>query len=74
VQYLKERLLEGKQTPICVNDPPKKLATRGKIEPLGSQKVGHESRHLRVTWLGHLIVPFGTRKCRSQHVLLHLLK
>jgi hypothetical protein len=62
-RYPKECLLEGKQTPTRVNDPPKKLATRGKIEPLGSQRVGYESGHFKVTWLRHLVVPFGTRKC-----------
>jgi hypothetical protein len=41
--YLKERLLKDKQIPIHVNDQPKKPATRVKIEPVGSQKVGHES-------------------------------
>jgi hypothetical protein len=44
----------------------------GKTEPLGSQKVGHESEHPRVTWFKHLIMPFGTGKCWSQHVLLRL--
>jgi len=71
-QYLKECLLEGKQTFVCVSDPPKKLITGGIIEPLGFQKVGHESKHLGVTWLRHLVMPFGMGKCRFQHVLLHL--
>ncbi len=43
VQYLKEHLLEGKQIRTRVNDPPNKLTIGGKIEPLGFQKVGHES-------------------------------
>ncbi len=59
VQYSKECLLEGKQILACVNDPPKNLAIGGKIKLLGSQRVGHESRHLRVTWFEHLIMPFG---------------
>jgi hypothetical protein len=33
-RYFKESLLEAKQTPICVGDPPKKPTTRDKIEPL----------------------------------------
>jgi hypothetical protein len=57
---------------IRVNDPPKKPTTRGKIEPLSSQKVGHENRHLKVTWLKHFIMPSGMGKCQFQHVLLHL--
>jgi hypothetical protein len=72
VQYSKERLLKGKQILTHVSDPPKKPATKGKTKPLGFQFVGHESGHLGVTWLEHLIVSFGTRKCWFQHVLLHL--
>jgi hypothetical protein len=71
VRYPKEHILEGKQTPTRVNDLPNKLAIGGKIEPIGSQKVGHESGHLKVTWVKHLVVPFGTKKCLFQHVLLH---
>jgi hypothetical protein len=70
-RYLNECLLEGKQIPTCVSDPLKKPSIGGKIEPLGSQKVGHESGHLGVTWFRHLVVPFGTRKCQFQHVLLY---
>lgn len=70
-QYLKECLLERKQNHVHVSDSPKKLVTRVKTKPLSSQKVGHESKHPGMTWLGHLVMPFGTRKCRSQHVLLH---
>jgi hypothetical protein len=62
-QYPKEHLLEGTQIPVHVSILLKKLATRGKIEPLSFQKVGHESEHPKVTWLGHLIVPSGMRKC-----------
>jgi hypothetical protein len=51
--YLKECLLEGKQTHVRVNDPPKKPTIRGKIEPLGSQRVGHESGHPGITWFKH---------------------
>jgi hypothetical protein len=36
---------------------PEKPATRGKIKPLGFKKVGHESEHLGVTWLKHIVVP-----------------
>jgi hypothetical protein len=63
VQYSRECLLEWKQTPICISNPPKKLTTKGKIEPLGFQRVGHESEHLGVTWLGHLVMPFRMGKC-----------
>jgi hypothetical protein len=63
MRYPKEHLLERKQTPTRVNNPPKKLSTRGKIEPLGFQRVGHENGCHGVTWLGHLVLPFGTRKC-----------
>jgi hypothetical protein len=49
VQYSKECLLEGKQILACVNNPPKKPAIKGMTEPLGSQRVGHESRRPRVT-------------------------
>jgi hypothetical protein len=72
VQYSKECLLKGKQTLACVSDPPKKLAIGGKTKLLRSQRVGHESRHLRVTWFEHLIMPFGRGKCRSQLMLQHL--
>jgi hypothetical protein len=56
-RYLKERVLKEKQILACVSNPPKKPAIRGKIKPLGSQKVGHESGHPKVTWLKYLIVP-----------------
>jgi hypothetical protein len=46
VRYLKECLLEGKQTPVYVNDPPKKPPIKGMTEPLGSQRVGDENKHL----------------------------
>jgi hypothetical protein len=68
---MKECLLKRHQTLVRVNDPPKQLAIGGKIEPLGSQRVGHENQHPRVTWLGHLVVPSGMGKCQTQHVLLH---
>jgi hypothetical protein len=68
----KERLLKGKQTPTRLSDPPKKPITKDKTKPLGSQRVGPESEQLGVTWFRHLVIRFGTRKCWSQHVLLHL--
>ncbi len=40
-----------KQTPTCVNDPPKKLAIGDKIEPLSYPKVGFESEQLKITKL-----------------------
>jgi hypothetical protein len=72
VPYPKECLIEGKKIPICISDPPNKPTTRVKIEPLGFQKVGHESKHLGVTWFGHFLMPFGMGICEFQHVLLHL--
>jgi hypothetical protein len=50
----------------------KKIIIRGKIKPLGFQRVGHENGHHGVTWLGHLVMPSGMGKCQFQHVLLHL--
>jgi len=72
MQYLNERLLKRKQIPIHVSNMLKKPTTRGKIEPLGFQKIEHKNRHVRVTWLIHFVMSFGTGKCMSQHVLLHL--
>jgi len=62
---MKEHLLEGKQIFVHINNPPKKLATRGKIKPLGFQKVGHENGHPGVTCLEHLVVSSRTKKCWS---------
>jgi hypothetical protein len=70
-QYLKERLLEAKQTPTCVRDLPKILKTKDKIEPLGFQIVGLESRQPGVTLVEHFIMPSRIGKCQFQHVLLH---
>ncbi len=64
-------LLEAKQTPACVGDLSKKPTIGDKTEPLRFQKVGPKSRQPRVTWHVYLVAPFGTRKCQSQHVLLH---
>jgi len=61
-----------KQTFAHVGDPQKKPKTKDKTKPLGFQRVGLESEQLGVTKLGHFVVPFGTRKCQFQHVLLHL--
>jgi hypothetical protein len=63
VQYPKEHLLKRKQTFAHVSDLLNKFITGDKIKPLGSQRVGHESGHLRVTWLGHLIMPSRMGKC-----------
>lgn len=68
VWYLKEHLLKRKQTPAYVSNLAKKSATKGKIEPLGSQRAGHESKHPRVTWLRHLIMPSKMGKWWFQHV------
>jgi hypothetical protein len=61
-----------KQILAHVGDLLKKPTTRDKIQPLVFQKVGPKNEQLGVTWLKHLVVPFGLGKCRSQHVLLHL--
>jgi hypothetical protein len=71
-QYPKECLLEAKQTPIRVGNLPKKRVTRDKTKSLSFQKVGPNNEQLGVTWFKHFIVPFGTWKGKSQHVLLHL--
>jgi len=70
--YLKECLLKGKQILVHVSNLLKKPTIEVKIEPLGFQKVEHKNRHIRVTWLIHFVMSFGTKKCQSQHVLLHL--
>ncbi len=71
VQYLKECLLKGKQTPTHVNVSLKKLTIKGKTKPLSFQKVGHENGHLKVTWFGHFVMPSRMGKCQFQHVPLH---
>jgi hypothetical protein len=69
--YLKEHVLEVRQTPTHVHDPLKKPSTKGKTKPLGSQKVGLESKQPRVTRFEYLVMPSRTKKCQYQHVLLH---
>jgi hypothetical protein len=73
-QYQKERLLELKQIVARVSYLSKKFATRNKTKPLGSQRVGFESKQIGVIWFKHLVLLSGMRKCWSQHVLLHLEK
>jgi hypothetical protein len=46
-----------------VSNPPKMLATKDKIEPLGSQKVRPKNKQLRVTRLMYFVVPYGMGKC-----------
>jgi hypothetical protein len=70
-QYSKERLLKRKYILVHVINLPKKHATGGKTKPLSSQKVGYENGHPKVTWLEHLIMSSRTKKCQSQHMLLH---
>ncbi len=60
---MKERLLKAKQNFVHVNNLPNKLATREKIKPLSSQKVGLESRQPGVIGLGYFIMPFRMGKC-----------
>jgi hypothetical protein len=67
----KEHLLEARQTFVHVGDLSKKLAIGDKIKPLGFQRVGLESRQPKVMWFKYFIMPSKTRKCQSQHVLLH---
>jgi hypothetical protein len=54
-----------------VDNPPKKPLIGDKIEPLGSQRVGHESRQLEVTCPMYLVMSTRTKKYQFQHVLLH---
>jgi len=61
-----------KQNPTRVGHSPKKLTTRDKTKPLGSQRVGPKNGQPKVTWLGHLVVPSEIGKCQFQHVLFHL--
>jgi hypothetical protein len=42
-QYMKEHLLERKQSLAHINDPPKQPTTKNKIEALGSQRVEFEN-------------------------------
>jgi hypothetical protein len=69
-------IFEGTSTrsdanPAHVDDSPKKPITGDKIKPLGSQRVGHESKQLGVTWIVYFITSSRTGKYQSQHVLLH---
>ncbi len=54
---------EGMFTRSEASDLAKKLVTRDKTKPLGSQRVGLESEQPRVTWFKHLVVLLGMRKC-----------
>jgi len=67
----KEHLLEARQTFVHVDDSPKKLAIGDKTKPLGFQRVRLENRQPKVMWFQYFIMPSKTRKCQSQHVLLH---
>jgi hypothetical protein len=49
-----------KQTPIHVNDPPKKPTTRDKTKPLGFQRVGPDKKQHGVIRFRYFVVPFGT--------------
>jgi hypothetical protein len=61
--YLKEHLLEAKQTLANVSNLLKKLVTKHKIEPLGSQKVGPKNGQQGVTRLEYFIVLPRMGKC-----------
>jgi hypothetical protein len=64
-------MLKAKQIHAHVGDPPRKLLTKDKIEPLGFQKVGPKSGQLGVTGFECFVVQFEMKKCLSQLVLLH---
>jgi hypothetical protein len=64
-------MLESKQTSTHVGNLTKKLATRDKTKLLSFQRVRFENEQPKVIWLKYLIIPSKTRKCQSQHVLLH---
>jgi hypothetical protein len=68
---MKEHLLKMTQTPIHLNNLPKKLVTKDKIKQLGSQRVGIKNGQPRVTRSEYLVM-LSKKKCKSQHVLLHL--
>jgi hypothetical protein len=55
--------IKSEQILARVNNLPNKLATGDKIEPLGFQRVGLETKQLGVTWFGHLVVLSGMGKC-----------
>ncbi len=59
----KKHLPKVMQTFAHVNDPPKTFATRDKIEPLGSQKVGLENGQLGRIGCGCFVVQCGMKKC-----------
>ncbi len=64
--------IKSKTNSSHVGDLPKRPTTRRKIEPLDFSRVGPESGQPRVIGLEYLVVSFGTRKCKFQHVLFHL--
>jgi hypothetical protein len=72
VWYLKEHLLETKQTPTHLGNSPKKLGIKDKIEQLNFQRVGAKNGQPRVIRSEYLVMLFRTKKCKYQHVLLHL--
>jgi hypothetical protein len=51
---------------------PKKFAIEVKLNHQAFKRWGMRMDTFGVTWLEHLMVPFGTRKCQFQHVLLYL--
>jgi hypothetical protein len=61
-----------RQTHVHVGDMSKKSAIGDETKPLSFQKVGPDNRQHEVIGFGYFIVPFGTKKCHSQYVLLHL--
>jgi hypothetical protein len=61
IWYLKECLLKSKQIIAHVGDSPKTPTTKDKTKPLGFQKMEHESKQPKVTWLGYFVMPLITR-------------
>jgi hypothetical protein len=63
VWYLKKHLLKVRQILIHVGNPTKMPATKDKIEPLSSQKVGPKNKQPKVTRLMYFEVLYGMGKC-----------
>ncbi len=70
--YIKEHLLKVRQTPVSINDPPKKPTTKDKIKPRSFQKVRPNNRQPKVTGFKYFVMPFAIENCKFQRVLLHL--
>jgi hypothetical protein len=69
--YLKECLLGGRETFACVGNLVKKFTIADKMKQLSFQKMELKSGQPGVTRFGYSIMSSKTRKCQSQHVVLH---